>query len=113
MEFIRPVFKQFGPLFERHAAFPESVNTEFVQVHSPQHVSVLVWERGSGPTLACGTGACAVVVAGVLTGRLDRRCRVNLPGGELLIDWEQNEHGTVQMTGPAQAVFQGTILMRL
>jgi diaminopimelate epimerase len=69
-----------------------------------------VWERGAGPTLACGTGACAVVVAGVLTGRLERHCVVTLPGGDLSIHWKE-EDNSIYMTGPAQAVFEGTILL--
>jgi diaminopimelate epimerase len=78
---------------------------------------MLVWERGAGPTLACGTGASAVVVAGVLTGRTDRLCRVTLPGGDLWIEWNdghgKEEENTVSMTGPAEAVFTGTILQKL
>lgn len=99
-----------GPLCEHHAAFPERVNTEFVQVYSPSHVRMLVWERGAGATMACGTGACAVVVAGCLTGRCQRQCRVSLPGGDLLIDWQESDN-VVYMTGPAEPIFQGTISM--
>jgi diaminopimelate epimerase len=79
-----------------------------VQVLSKSHVRVLVWERGAGPTLACGTGACAVVVAGVLTERTDRRCTVSLPGGDLDIHWNEVDN-RVYMTGPARQVFHGTI----
>ena len=67
-----------------------------------------VWERGAGPTLACGTGACAVVVAGVLSGRCERRCTVTLPGGDLLIEW-RDEDNKIFMTGPAEVVFRGTV----
>ena len=71
-----------------------------------------VWERGAGPTLACGTGACAVVVAGVLTNRTERQCTVTLPGGDLLIYWDA-ESGRVHMTGPAQRVFEGVFELPL
>jgi diaminopimelate epimerase len=96
-----------GPLFEHHPAFPARTNTEFVEVLSRSHVRMHVWERGAGRTLACGTGACATVVAGVLEGRLDRECRVDLPGGPLFIEWAAGEGGTVFMTGPAVRVFAG------
>lgn len=94
-----------GPAVERHSAFPQRVNVEFVRVVAPDRVQVRVWERGSGETLACGTGACAVCVAGVLTGRSQRRLQVQLPGGELEIEW--SEAGPVFMTGPATTVFTG------
>jgi len=96
-----------GPLFESHPAFPARTNTEFVEVLSRSHVRMAVWERGAGRTLACGTGACATVVAGVLEGRLDRACQVDLPGGPLFIEWEEGGRGTVFMTGPAMCVFKG------
>jgi diaminopimelate epimerase len=96
-----------GPAFEHHPAFPARTNTEFVEVISRSHVRMAVWERGAGRTLACGTGACATVVAGVLEGRLDRVCTVDLPGGPLLIEWEEGGRGTVFMTGPAVRVFEG------
>lgn len=103
-----------GPLFESNAVFPSRTNTEFVEVLDRSHVKMRVWERGAGATLACGTGACATVVAGVLEGRLDRRCRVDLPGGPLFIEWAEEEGkdgggvgGTVFMTGPAVRVFEG------
>lgn len=104
-----PPFSTIGPVMERHPAFPQRVNAEFVQVHNRGHVQVKVWERGAGPTLACGTGACAVVVAGVLTGRLDRQCKVSLPGGDLHIRWDETDN-KLYMTGPAEAVFQGSLL---
>jgi diaminopimelate epimerase len=97
-----------GPLFEKNAVFPARTNTEFVQVLSPSHVRMVVWERGAGRTLACGTGACALVVAGVLEGRLERTCRVDLPGGPLMIEWSE-EDGKVYMTGPAERVFAGNL----
>jgi len=107
LEKMNPTFAQVGPLFESNSAFPQRVNAEFVEVISPTHVKMKVWERGAGPTLACGTGACAVVVAGVLTGRCERKCRVGLPGGDLNIEWRESD-GKIYMTGPAEAVFKGT-----
>ena len=95
-----------GPLFEKNAVFPAKTNTEFVQVLSRQHVKMWVWERGAGRTLACGTGACATVVAGVLEGKVDRTCRVDLPGGPLFIEWNEGDNH-VYMTGPAERVFEG------
>lgn len=97
-----------GPLFERNAVFPAKTNTEFVQIVSPSHVRMIVWERGAGRTLACGTGACATVVAGVLEGKVDRNCRVDLPGGPLLIEWNEKDN-RVYMTGPAERVFGGDL----
>ncbi|RYG22401.1 diaminopimelate epimerase [bacterium] len=94
-----------GRHLERHTVFPQRTNVHFVQVLSPDEVKVRVWERGAGATLACGTGACAVAVAGVETGRLARRATVNLPGGPLTI--EVAEDRRVTMTGPAVTVFEG------
>ena len=95
-----------GPQIERHPAFPRRVNAEFVRVNRPDDVTLRVWERGSGETLACGTGACAVAVAGVLTGRTQRRVTAHLPGGDLRLHWsEADSH--VYMTGPAVEVFSG------
>jgi diaminopimelate epimerase len=95
-----------GPVLENHPAFPRRVNVHFVQVHSPSEVTMRTWERGSGITLACGTGACAVCVAGSLTQRTQRRLLAHLPGGDLELHWrEDNNH--VYMTGPAVEVFQG------
>lgn len=95
-----------GPKVERHPAFPRRVNVEFVRLHSPREATMRVWERGSGETLACGTGACAVAVAGVLTGRLDRKVRIHLLGGDLDLHWSETT-GHVLMTGPAVEVFHG------
>jgi diaminopimelate epimerase len=95
-----------GSKFEHHSAFPQRTNTEFVQVIRPDYVRMRVWERGAGATLACGTGACATVVAGVLTGKCDRLCTVELPGGCLQIEWSQADN-RVYMTGPAELVFKG------
>lgn len=94
-----------GPQIEHHPVFPRRVNAEFIQVVSPSETVMRVWERGSGETLACGTGACASVVAGVLAGVTDREVTVHLFGGDLQIEWaESNE---VFMTGPAAEVFSG------
>ncbi len=95
-----------GPKVERHPAFPRRTNAEFVIVNGPDDVTVRVWERGSGETLACGTGACAVAVAGVLTGRTQRRVTAHLPGGDLRLHWSENDNH-VYMTGPAVEVFSG------
>jgi diaminopimelate epimerase len=98
-----------GPQFEHHPAFPKRINAEFIQVVRPDYLKMRVWERGAGITLACGTGACASLVAAVLNGKSDRRATVELPGGPLLIEWsEADQH--LYMTGPAQKVFSGTAL---
>ena len=101
--------ERLGPKFERHERFPDRINTEFVRTVSPTEFDMRVWERGSGETLACGTGACAAAVASVLNGRAerDRDIRVNLRGGQLVIRWHRN--GDVYMTGPAEEVFSGEI----
>lgn len=97
-----------GPQFEHHPVFPQRTNTEFIEVVRPDYVKMRVWERGAGITLACGTGACATVVAGVLNQKCDRFCTVELPGGCLQINWSaQDNH--VYMTGPATKVFNGKI----
>ncbi|NES78139.1 MULTISPECIES: diaminopimelate epimerase [Okeania] len=97
-----------GPQFEHHSVFPERTNTEFIQVISPNYVKMRVWERGAGATLACGTGACASVVAGVLTQRSENKVTVELPGGCLEIEWSTTDQ-KVYMTGPAEKVFTGVI----
>jgi diaminopimelate epimerase len=112
LETMDPSFSTVGPLFEKHPMFPEKVNAEFVQVMSRTHLKMKVWERGAGPTLACGTGACAVVVAAVLSGRSERECTVTLPGGDLGIHWNEAD-GKIYMTGPAEPVFSGHITMSL
>lgn len=99
-----------GPQFEHHPVFPARINTEFVQVVSREELRMRVWERGAGPTLACGTGACALVVAAVLEGRAERRCVVHLPGGPLEIEWRA-EDNRVYMTGPAEEVFSGKLTL--
>ncbi|KAG6547693.1 hypothetical protein Mapa_011143 [Marchantia paleacea] len=98
---------EIGPLFEKNEVFPAKTNTEFVQALSPSHLRMRVWERGAGPTLACGTGACALVVAAVLEGRAERNCLVELPGGPLQIEWRESDNH-VYMTGPAEIAFRGT-----
>ena len=98
--------EQIGPQFEHHAVFPQRINTEFIQVVRSDYLKMRVWERGAGITLACGTGACASLVAGVLTGRCDRRATIELPGGCLEIEWTINDR--IYMTGPATRVFSGT-----
>ncbi|KAJ6362846.1 hypothetical protein OIU78_003107 [Salix suchowensis] len=87
---------------------PQSSSNKFVQVYSPSHLKMRAWERGSGATLACGTGACATVVAAVLEGRATRKCTVDLPGGPLDIEWRE-EDNQVYMTGPAEVVFYGSV----
>jgi len=95
-----------GPAIERHERFPQRVNVHAVEVVSPQEVRVRTWERGSGLTLACGTGAAAVCVAGVLTGRTARRLLVHVPGGDLELEWPDPE-AEVRLTGPVEEVFTG------
>jgi diaminopimelate epimerase len=97
---------KIGPPMENYAAFPKRINAHWVTVVSRSEVRMRTWERGSGITWACGTGASAVVVAGVLTGRLDRKCLVHLPGGDLSIEWRESDNN-IYMTGPATEVFSG------
>lgn len=97
-----------GPKFEKHPVFPEQVNTEFVHVVDRHTVNMRVWERGSGETLACGTGACATAVACILNGYTDDEVLVHLIGGDLLIRYDR-EANKVYMTGPATEVFSGEI----
>jgi diaminopimelate epimerase len=96
---------QVGPVLETHPVFPRRVNVHFVEVHGRGEVTMRTWERGSGITLACGTGASAVCVAGSLSGRTDRKILAHLAGGDLELDWAQDDH--VYMTGPATEVFTG------
>ncbi len=96
---------EVGPKLENHPLFPKRINVEFVQVVSPSEVRQRTWERGAGETLACGTGASAVTVAGVLTGKTERRIVNHLRGGDLQLEWL--EDGPVMMTGPAVEVFSG------
>jgi diaminopimelate epimerase len=98
--------ERIGPVVEHHKAFPRRINAHWVQVHSRAEVTLRTWERGSGITLACGTGACGVCVAGVLTGRTDRKILAHLPGGDLTLEWREADNN-VYMTGPATEVFSG------
>lgn len=102
----RVPLESIGPRIETHASFPRRVNVHFVEPRSRDHVVMRTWERGSGITMACGTGASAVCVAGVLTGRTDGRLAADLPGGRLDLEWSPG--GSVFMTGPAEEVFEGT-----
>lgn len=97
----------YGALIEHHEWFPQRTNVQFAQVLHSHAVRVRPWERSAGETMACGTGACAVVVAGVLTGRLERRTRTRLPGGDLQIEWREDDR--LFMTGPAEEVFTGEL----
>lgn len=101
-----------GPLIERHARFPQGVNAGFAQVVGRDRIRLRVWERGAGETLACGSGACAAVVAGIRLGLLDERVEVEARGGALAIEWPRQSVGDgahVRMTGPAETVFEGEI----
>jgi len=99
-----PVDK-IGPKIENHSLFPEKTNAEFIQVLNRKEINFRVWERGVGETLACGTGACAALVASVLNKKTDREATIHLPGGDLDIHWANDEH--IYMTGPAELVFKG------
>ena len=98
--------EEWGPAFEHHAIFPNRTNTEFVEVENQSTLRMRVWERGSGETMACGTGACAALVAAVLSYRARRIATVKLRGGSLTVRWEESD-GHVYMTGPAVTVFEG------
>lgn len=98
--------EQIGPYFEKHERFPKRINTEFVKVLDRKHVQMRVWERGTGETLACGTGCCAAVVSCVLNGLTDEVVSVKTLGGEIKIEWDR-EANLVYMTGPAETVFDG------
>ena len=98
----------YGPQLENNSLFPKRTNAEFIQIISRDRIKMRVWERGSGETMACGTGACASVVAAIINGLCDRRVTVMLPGGELLIEWNEAD-GHVYKTGPAVKVFDGEI----
>ncbi len=99
---------EIGPKFENHPMFPERVNTEFIRVIDRSTLELRVWERGSGETLACGTGCCAAVAACVLNGLTERSVTVHVLGGELQIEWDENT-GEIFMTGPAETVFEGQV----
>jgi len=99
-------FYELGPAVENHEFFPERTNVEFTRVEARDHLHVRVWERGSGETMACGSGACGTLVAAVVEGLADRKAQVTLPGGTLTIEWNE-EDNHIYMTGPATAVFSG------
>lgn len=98
---------RYGPAIETHKSFPKRTNVHFVKVCNPSEIIVRTWERGAGETLACGTGACACVVASVLNDKTGRNVEVHLPGGDLRIEWTGDNR--VMMTGPAEEVFEGEI----
>lgn len=100
--------QKIGPKVEHHPLFPKRTNTEFVQIISPSHLKMRVWERGSGETLACGTGACAATVAAILNEKAERAVTMDLSGGTLFIEWSEADNH-VYMTGPATTVFEGTM----
>jgi len=100
--------QRLGELVERHPAFPQRINAHWAQVNSASDVTMRTWERGTGITQACGTGACAVAVAGVLTEKTGRRITAHLPGGDLKLEWAESDN-TVYMTGPATEVFRGEL----
>lgn len=101
--------KKWGEAIENHSAFPEKTNVEFIRIVGRNEIIMKVWERGSGITLACGTGASASVVAGIKNNYLDNEVLVHLPGGDLTITW--NQYDDVYMTGPSEIVFHGNIYM--
>lgn len=98
--------EKIGPQIEHHPLFPERTNVEFIEVVDRTHLKMRVWERGSGETLACGSGACASLVAGVITGRCDSKASIQLKGGTLEVEWERNNN-QVFLTGDAHFVFKG------
>ncbi len=100
--------EEIGPKFENHERFPDRVNTEFARVLDRKNVEMRVWERGSGETMACGTGACATTVAAILNGYVDREVTVHLRGGVLKIEWKEAD-GCVYMTGPAATAYTGEV----
>lgn len=100
--------EKIGPAFENHKAFPDRINTEFIQVLDKDNLNMRVWERGSGETLACGTGACASLVATVLNGKCNDTATLHLLGGDLKITWDKKDN-TVYLEGPAKTVFTGEI----
>jgi diaminopimelate epimerase len=97
---------KLGPAIEKHSLFPKRINVHFVQIDKPAEFTMRTWERGSGITMACGTGACAACVAAVLSGHQERICTGHLPGGDLDLNWCEQDN-CVYMTGPAEEVFEG------
>lgn len=109
MEHVREMdIEKIGPSFENHKRFPKRINTEFVEIIDRRNVFMRVWERGTGETLACGTGCCATAVACILNGLTDEEITVKLLGGELLIQWDRKAN-LIYMTGPAKTVFEGEV----
>lgn len=109
MEHVREMdIEKIGPSFENHKRFPKRINTEFVEIIDRKNVFMRVWERGTGETLACGTGCCATAVACILNGLTDEEITVKLLGGELSIQWDRKAN-LIYMTGPAETVFEGEI----
>ncbi|XCH47696.1 diaminopimelate epimerase [Thermodesulfovibrio sp. 3462-1] len=98
---------KYGPLIENHPIFPKKTNVEFAYVKNSHEITMRVWERGAGETLACGTGACATAVAAMVKGLTEKKVTVHLLGGDLLIEWAEDGH--IYMTGPAEEVFEGTV----
>jgi diaminopimelate epimerase len=109
-EVTQSLVARMGPVIENHAAFPQKTNVEFVQVLDREHLQMLVWERGAGPTMACGTGACATLVAAYLNNLAERKATVHLAGGDLEIEWAADNR--IYMTGPAIQVFTGNYPIR-
>merc|ERR1712100_935543 len=103
-----------GPALESADCFPAKINVEFVQVLSDNHLKMKVWERGAGPTLACGTGTCALVVAAIRAGKIPsgNKVRVTLPGGDLFIEWNKDTDNKIFMTGPATFSFSGSASLK-
>ncbi len=99
---------EYGPKIERHSLFPQGINVEFACVNSYSHIDILIWERGSGPTLACGTGACAAVYAGFMANLLSDSVEVKMPGGKVKIDYDQRSN-QIYLTGEVDFVFEGKI----
>jgi diaminopimelate epimerase len=102
--------QKYGAKIECHRVFPERINVHFVQIHNPKEVTMKTWERGSGITMACGTGASAVCVAGVINKKTERKILAHLPGGDLELEWAEDDN--VYMTGPATEVFTGEWILR-
>lgn len=102
--------EKYGPLMEKHPLFPRKTNVHFLQVVNDSEIRMRVWERGAGVTMACGTGACAALVAANLNKKTGRKAKVHLPGGTLEIEWADNNH--VYMTGPAELVYTGEIKLK-
>lgn len=107
-------FESDGPALESSDKFPARTNVEFVQVMSDTHLKMKVWERGAGPTLACGTGTCALVVAAIRAGKIPagNKVRVTLPGGDLFIEWNKDTDNKIFMTGPATFAFEGKAALK-